>query len=220
MAPSREAPRIFVWIADQDEMYAAADFESFLVDRLGASGERTVIEPEAAHAILRTLGLSRHRIFDPFAAQRLATSADADLILWVKMVSRNLASARGLSVPYVLNRRRVDAHVFLDVRLYDAGQRHLIGSKRLRLSDRGEGTWQVADDDRLDPFYNNDPVEIHNRMRTLDWRAAAAVSGYCADLLRTPRAVRTAAGGTSATLGRKMESPPPSPGALDKDGSD
>jgi hypothetical protein len=72
------------------------------------------------------------------------------------------------------------------VRLYDALAGELLGSKRLRLSDKGEGTWQVTEDERLDPAYNNDPVEIHERFRRLDWRAAALISGYCSDVFRSP----------------------------------
>jgi len=204
-------PRLVLWLADGEGMHPAGDLEGFLVDRLGATGERMVVEPEAAHAFLRMLGLSQRRVFDPMAAQRLATAADADWVLWVKIVSRDLTAARGLSIPYLLNRHRLDAHLFFDVRVYDATAGHIIGSKRLRLSDKGEGTWQVLDDERFDPAYNNDPVEIHQRMRLLDWRAAAAISGYCADLLRLPRTAETAGVGRQKAVHGHSQNPAVAP---------
>jgi hypothetical protein len=179
-----ENDRVICWIADGEGMQPTGDLERFLADRLGATGARVVTDPEVAHAIMRILGLQHSSVFDPGAAHRLAGAAQARWVLWVKIVSRDVQSKKLLSVPYLFNHRRFDAHVFFDVRLYDANLRLLLGSKRLKLSDRGEGTWQVTEDERLDPAYNNDPVEIHQRYRGLDWRAAALISGYCADLLR------------------------------------
>lgn len=173
-------PRIICWLADGHGMRPSGDLERFLVDRLGASGDRIAIEPGTAHAILRLLGLSERSVFDPDAAHRVAQAAEADWVLWVKTVTRDVRSARGFSLPYLLNRRRLDAHVFYDIRLFAARDCTLIGSKRLTLSDRGDGTWQIGGDDRLNPIYDNDPVEIHDRLRNLDWRAAAAISRYVA----------------------------------------
>lgn len=183
VAPSR----IACWIADGDGMQPTGELEGFLIDRLSASGDRVAIEPGTAHAILRILGLSERSTFDAQAVRRFGVAAAADHVLWVKLVSRNLESKKLISIPYLLNRRRWDAHVFFDVRLYDVVADALIGSKRLQLSDRGEGTWQIVEDEPLDPAYDNDPVEIHNRMRRLDWRAAAAISGYVAGLYRSEK---------------------------------
>lgn len=183
IAPSR----IVCWIADGDGMQPTGDLEGFLIDRLSASGDRVAIESGTAHAILRILGLDGRSTFDPQAVHRFGKAAAADHVLWVKLVSRSLESKKLISIPYLLNRRRLDAHVFFDVRLYDVAAGAMIGSKRLQMSDRGEGTWQIVEDEPLDPAYDNDAVEIHNRMRRLDWRAAAAISGYVAGLYRSEK---------------------------------
>ncbi|HUU47028.1 MAG TPA: hypothetical protein VM118_14975 [Acidobacteriota bacterium] len=176
-------PRVACWLADGHGMRPSGELERFLVDRLGASGDRIAIEPGTTHAVLRLLGLSERSVFDPAAASDLARAAEADWVLWVKVVARDVRSAKGFSFPYLLNRRRLDAHVFYDIRLFEADTRTVIASKRLALSDRGDGTWQIGGDERLDPVYNNDPVEIHQRLRNLDWRAAAAISRYVAGVL-------------------------------------
>lgn len=179
--------RIACWIADGNGMQPTGELEGFLIDRLSASGDRVAIASGTAHAILRILGLAERSTFDPQAVRRFGMAATADHVLWVKLVSRNLESKKLISIPYLLNRRRLDAHVFFDVRLYDVAAGAMIGSKRLQLSDRGEGTWQIVEDEPLDPAYDNDAVEIHNRMRRLDWRAAAAISGYVAGLYRSEK---------------------------------
>lgn len=175
--------RFIVWMADGQGMQPTGDLERFLVDRIGATGTRVVIDPEIAHSVLRVLGLQHRSVYDPAAVHQLAVAAQARWVLWVKIVARNMESKKLLGVPYLFNHRRLDAHVFFDVRLYDALLGEMIGSKRLELTDRGEGTWQVTEDERLDPIYNNDPVEIHGRFRELDWHAAALISGYCASVL-------------------------------------
>jgi len=177
--------RVICWIADGEGMQPTADLERFLADRLGASGKREAVEPDEAHAILRILGLQHRSTFSPSAANDLAVASGARWVLWTKIVSRETQSKKLLGVPYLFNHRRLDLHVFFDVRVYDAYLQELVGSKRLKLSDKGEGTWQVTEDERLDPVYNNDPVELHNRQQQLDWKAAAMISGYCADLFRS-----------------------------------
>jgi len=208
---SLDAQKVICWTGDGDSERPTGDLEEFLVDRLGASGQRIAVEPGTTHAILRLLGLQNRSVFDPAAAQRLAEAAGARWVLWVKVVDRNLQSKKLLSFPYLFNHRRLDAHIFFDTRLYDADLQTLLGSKRLKLSDKGEGTWQVTEDERLDPIYNNDPVEIHNRFRKLDWQAAALISGYCADLLRPERlslmerSVRLRAEAAKAVVPRKHD---------------
>ncbi len=177
--------RVICWVADGDGMEPTADLERFLADRLGANGKREAIDPEEAHAILRILGLQHRSAFSPEAANQLAVASGARWVLWTKIVARDMQSKKLLGIPYLFNHRRMDIHVFFDVRVYDAYLQELVGSKRLKLSDKGEGTWQVTEDERLDPAYNNDAVEIHQRHRQLDWQAAAMISGYCADLLRS-----------------------------------
>lgn len=177
--------RVICWIADGDGMEPTADLERFLADRLGASGKREAVEPDEAHAILRILGLQHRSTFSPSAANQLASASGARWVVWTKIVARDMQSKKLLGIPYLFNHRRLDLHVFFDVRIYDAYLQELVGSKRLKLSDRGEGTWQVTEDERLDPVYNNDPVEIHQRQQRLDWQAAAMISGYCADLFRS-----------------------------------
>ncbi len=177
--------RVICWIADGEGMQPTADLERFLADRLSANGAREAIDPDEAHAILRILGLQNRSTFSPAAANELAVASGARWVLWAKIVARDMQSKKLLGVPYLFNHRRLDIHTFFDVRVYDAYLQELVGSKRLKLSDKGEGTWQVTEDERLDPAYNNDPVEIHQRHRTLDWKAAAMISGYCADLLRS-----------------------------------
>jgi hypothetical protein len=186
--PSEAPPvdRLICWIADGHHMQPTADLERFLVDRLGATGEREVVSPQTTQAILRVLGFAQLGTFSVTATHQLAVAADARWVLWIKLVARDVKSKKLLGVPYLFNHRRLDASVFFDVRLYDALAGELLGSKRLRLTDRGEGTWQVTEDERLDPAYNNDAVEIHERFRRLDWRAAALISGYCADVFRSP----------------------------------
>jgi hypothetical protein len=175
--------RLIIWMANGEGMQPAVDLERFLVDRIGASGERIVVDPGVSHSVLRVLGLKNRSVYDPAAAHQLAVASDSRWVLWVKIVSRNTDSKKLLGVPYLFNHRRLDMHVFYDVRLYDAHLGMLVGSKRLKLKDKGEGTWQVTDDERLDPMYNNDPVEIHQSFRKLEWKSAALISGYCADLL-------------------------------------
>lgn len=178
-----DSDRIICWMADGAGMQPPGYLEEFLVDRLGATGTRIVTEPGAARSILRVLGLQNQSVFDPVSAHRVAEAAGCRWVVWVKIVSRDMQSKKLLGVPYLFNHRRLDAHVFFDVRLYDARLKTMLGSKRLKLSDKGEGTWQVTEDERLDPAYNNDPVEIHERHRRLDWQAAGLISGYCAGVL-------------------------------------
>lgn len=177
--------RVICWIADGDGMEPTGDLERFLADRLGASGKREAVDPDEAHAIIRILGMQHRGTFSPEAAEKLAVASGARWVLWTKVVARDMQSKKLLGIPYLFNHRRLDLHVFFDVRIYDAYLQELVGSKRLKLSDKGEGTWQVTEDERLDPVYNNDPVEIHDRQRRLDWQAAAMISGYCADLFRS-----------------------------------
>ena len=178
--------RVICWIAGGEGMQPTADLERFLADRLGANGKREAIDPDEAHAIMRILGLQNRTTFSPAAADELAMACGARWVLWTKIVSRDVQSKKLLGLPYLFNHRRMDIHVFFDVRVYDAFLKELVGSKRLSLSDRGEGTWQVTEDERLDPAYNNDPVELHQRQGRLDWQAAAMISGYCSDLLQSP----------------------------------
>ena len=178
--------RVICWIAGGDGMQPTADLERFLADRLGANGKREATDPDEAHAILRILGLQHRTTFSPAATDELAIASGARWVLWAKIVARDMQSKKLLGLPYLFNHRRMDIHVFFDVRVYDAYLKELVGSKRLSLSDRGEGTWQVTEDERLDPAYNNDPVEIHQRQGRLDWQAAAMISGYCTGLLQSP----------------------------------
>ncbi|GAB4317107.1 MAG: hypothetical protein Kow0074_05500 [Candidatus Zixiibacteriota bacterium] len=175
--------RLIVWMSDGEGMQPSVDLERFLVDRIGATGDRVVVDPGIAHSVLRVLGLQNRRVYDPAAIHQVAVASGSRWVLWVKIVSRDTQSKKLLGVPYLFNHRRLDMHVFYDVRLYDAHLGQLLGSKRLKLSDKGEGTWQVTDDERMDPVYNNDPVEIHESFRKLEWKAAALISGYCADVL-------------------------------------
>ncbi len=192
-APMTDGPdRIACWIADGERMQPPGDLEEFLVDRLSANGERMAVDPATTHAVLRVLGLASRSAFDPEALQRVAFASRSRWVIWVKLVSRDIQSKKLLSVPYLFNHRRLDEHVFFDVRIYDALLKDVIGSKRLSLSDKGEKTWQVIEDERFDPVYNNDPVELHERQRRLDWQSAAAISGYSADVFRSPQlAART-----------------------------
>lgn len=189
-APIRSDPtadahlRIVCWFSDGAGMYPNGDLEGFLVDRLGATGDRVAVEPGTAHAILRLLGMADRSAFDPRQALLLARAADADWVVWVKTVSRNVESKKLLSVPFLLNRWRLNSEVFFDIRVFDATVGAVIGSKRLSLTARGDASWQIVENERLDPSYKNDPVELHERMRQLDWRAASAISGYCSDLHR------------------------------------
>jgi len=182
-----DADKIVCWMADGAGMQPPGFLEEFLVDRLGATGARIVTEPGISRSILRVLGLQNLSVFDPVSAHKLAVAAGCRWVVWVKIVSRDMESKKLIGVPYLFNHRRLDAHVFFDVRLYDAELRTLLGSKRLNLSDKGEGTWQVTEDERLDPVYNNDPVEIHERQKRLDWQAAGMISGYCAGVLDPKR---------------------------------
>ena len=175
--------RLIVWMSDGPGMQPTGNLERFLIDRIGATGDRYVVDQGIARSILRVLGFQTRSVYDPAAIHAVAVAADSRWVLWVKVVSRDLQSKKLLGVPYLFNHRRLDAHVFFDVRLYDAYLGTLIGSKRLKLSDKGEGSWQVTTDERLDPVYNNDQVEIHDRYRRLDWKAAALISGFCADML-------------------------------------
>lgn len=210
--------RVICWVADGDGMEPTADLERFLADRLGASGKREAIDPEEAHAIMRILGLQHRSAFSPEAANRLAVASGARWVLWTKIVARDVQSKKLLGVPYLFNHRRLDIHVFFDVRVYDAYLQELVGSKRLKLSDKGEGTWQVTEDERLDPAYNNDAVEIHQRNRQLEWQAAAMISGYCADLLRSDwLASREAQHRETLAAGQKKMSPPSEPAASVQD---
>jgi hypothetical protein len=174
-------------MADGEGMQPPGDLEEFLADRLGATGERIAVDPATVRSALRVLGLAQRSSFEPGAAHQLAAACGARWVVWVKLVSRDIQAKKLLSFPYLFNHRRLDEHVFFDVRLYDAALREMAGSKRLQLSGRGDATWQVVDDEPLDPYYNNDQVELHQRQRRLDWQAAAAISGYCSDVFRSPR---------------------------------
>ena len=178
---------VLCWMADGEGMQPPGDLEEFLADRLGATGERIAVDPETVRAAGHVLGLGQSSSFDPAAAHRLATACRARWVIWVKLVSRDIQQKKLLSFRYLFSHRRLDEHVFFDVRIYDAVLREMVGSKRLQLSDRGDATWQVVDDEPLDPYYNNDQVELHQRQRRLDWQAAAVISGYCADVFRSPR---------------------------------
>lgn len=185
--PAPPPQTVLCWMADGEGMQPPGDLEEFLADRLGATGERIAVDPETVRAAGRVLGLGQSSAFDPGAAHGLATACRARWVVWVKLVSRDIQRKKLLSFPYLFSHRRLDEHVFFDVRIYDAVLREMVGSKRLQLSDRGDATWQVVDDEPLDPYYNNDQVELHQRQRRLDWEAAAAISGYCADVFRSPR---------------------------------
>ena len=208
-APPAPPPQVVLcWMADGEGMQPPGDLEEFLADRLGATGERIAVAPQTVRSALRALGLGPRSSYDPGAAHKLATACGARWVVWVKLVSRDIQPKKLLSFPYLFNHRRLDEHVFFDVRLYDAGLREMVGSKRLQLSDRGDATWQVVDDEPLDPYYNNDQVELHQRQRRLDWQAAAVISGYCADIFRSPRlALHVADPVPSARTGKLSEKP-------------
>ncbi len=180
---SPDGNRLIVWMSDGAGMQPSVELERFLIDRIGATGDRVVVDPGIAHSVLRVLGLQNRSVYDPAAIHQVAVGSGSRWVLWVKIVARDTKSTKLLGVPYLFNHRRLDMHVFYDVRLYDAHLGILLGSKRLKLRDKGEATWQVTDDERMDPMYNNDPVEIHESFRMLEWKAAALISGYCADLL-------------------------------------
>lgn len=206
--PAPPPQLVLCWMADGEGMQPPGDLEEFLADRLGVTGERIAIDPATVRSALRVLGLARRSSFEPGAAHQLAAACGARWVVWVKLVSRDIQPKKLLSFPYLFNHRRLDEHVFFDVRLYDAALREMVGSKRLQLSDRGHTTWQVVDDEPLDPYYNNDQVELHHRQRRLDWQVAAAISGYCADVFRAPRlALNVADPVPGARTGKLSEKP-------------
>lgn len=199
---------VLCWMADGEGMQPPGDLEEFLADRLGATGERISVDPPTVRAAVQALGLGPRSSFEPAAAQKLAHACSARWVVWVKLVSRDIQPKRLLSFPYLFNHRRLDEHVFFDVRIYDSRLREMVGSKRLQLSDRGDATWQVVDDEPLDPYYNNDQVELHHRQRRLDWQAAAVISGWCAGVFGSPRlAAVTAEPQRSARVDKPQENP-------------
>jgi hypothetical protein len=196
--------RVVCWFVDHEGLQPGSDLEEFLVDRLGAGTGRTVVEPSRIYATIRSLGSQHLHVYDAASMARLAASTEADWVVWVKRVSRDVRSKRGLSIPYLLNRRRLDTHVFYDVRIYDRERNTTIGSKRLTLSEKGESTWQIVDDEKLDPVYRNDAVALHERDHNLAWRGAAAISGYCVGVWSEPRSPQAS---SAATHPRRPERP-------------
>jgi hypothetical protein len=58
----------------------------------------------------------------------------------------------------------------------------LAASRRWRLDKSGAGSYQVADDVRQDPMYNNSAGQFYQDARRLEWQAARGISCWFKDL--------------------------------------
>ncbi len=181
--PHGEPTSVAVWTVNSPEVQGAGRLPEFLLDRLGSNGGYLIHDHEQVAAAGKFVRLGAGDHFDRTKLLALGAALDAPWVLWVKVVDRGVDFKQGLSIPYLLTRRTAKSHMLVDARLLHVKSGVVAGSRRFRFDESGKGSYQVVDDVRQDPLYNNSTVQLFQDATKLEWLAARAISIWFKNLM-------------------------------------
>jgi|GEM_PF-4109851 len=167
---------VAVWVTQASNVEGVGSLEEFLVDRLGSSGLYSVCDPGRVRAAGSFVGLGAGAHFEKKRLAALGRALGCRWVVWVKVVDRGVDFKKGLSVPHLFIRRKAVSRMMVDARVVDAAGDELIASRRWRLDKSGAGSYQVVEDVRQDPVYNNSTSQFYQDARRLEWKAARGIS--------------------------------------------
>lgn len=167
---------VAVWFAKGNNVAGSGSLPELLIDRLGSNGLYQVCDPERVRAAGAIAGLNAGGFFSPPKLALLGQMIGCRWVVWVKIVGRNVDLRKGLSIPHLFTRRKVVTRMLVDARVIDVNSGRQMASTRFRLDKSGAGSYQVAEDVRQDPLYNNSAGQLHHDARRLESEAARSIS--------------------------------------------
>jgi len=167
-----------VWVTSALGVSGEGGLEELLLDRLGSNGLQDIREPEQVRAAGSFVGLGDGTVFNSAKLVMLGRALKTRWVVWVKVVDRGVDYKKGLSVPHLFIRRKAVSRMLVDARIVDVGTGRLAASQRFRMDKSGAGSYQVAEDVRQDPVYNNSACEFFEDARWLEWQAARGISAW------------------------------------------
>lgn len=174
-----------VWVTHPKSVEGVGSLEEYLLDRLGSNGLYPVIDPEQAWAAGSYVGLDGMSHYDLKKLTAIGRALKCRWVLWVKVVDRGVDFKKGLSIPHLFVRRKAVSRMLVDARIVDVHAEKLLASRRWRLDKSGAGSYQVAEDVRQDPVYNNSANQFYQDGRRLEWESARNISRWFKSV--TPR---------------------------------
>lgn len=167
-----------VWVTSSLGIHGEGGLEELLLDRLGSNGLQDIREPDQVRAAGSFVELGDGSVFNCTKLSTLGRALKARWVVWVKVVDRGVDYKKGLSIPHLFIRRKAVSHMLVDARVVDVMTGRLAASQRFRLDKSGAGSYQVADDVRQDPVYNNSVSQFYQDARRLEWQAAQNISAW------------------------------------------
>jgi len=183
-AGSKPLSGVAVWVTHTNCVEGIGSLEEFLLDRLGSNGLYPVCGPEQVRAAAFFVGLGNGVHFDRKRLAELGRALGCRWVVWVKVADRGVDFKKGLSVPHLFIRRKAVSRILVDARAIDVTSGRLAASRRFRLDKSGAGSYQVAEDVRQDPVYNNSANQFYQDARRLEWGAARNISCWFKALAR------------------------------------
>jgi hypothetical protein len=169
---------IAVWVTSSMGIHGEGGLEELLLDRLGSNGLQDIREPDEVQAAGLFVGLGDGSVFNCAKLGTLGRALKTRWVVWVKVVDRGVDYKKGLSIPHLFIRRKAVSHLLVDARVVDVATGRLAASQRFRMDKSGAGSYQVADDVRQDPVYNNSVPQFYQDARRLEWQAARDISAW------------------------------------------
>ena len=185
-ADSDSSSTVAVWITHPGSVAGVGALGDYLLDRLGSNGWYPITDPEQVRAAGSFVGLDRTTNFDKVRLAALGKSLGARWVIWVKVADRAVEYKKGLSIPHLFIRRKVVTRMLVDARVVDVRSGGLLGSNRWRVDKSGAGSYQVAEDVRQDPIYNNSADQFYRYERELEWETARNISVWFKSLVARP----------------------------------
>ncbi len=172
-----------VWVTSSMGIHGEGSLEELLLDRLGSNGLQDIKEPDQVQAAGSFVRLGDGSVFNCTKLTTLGQALKTRWVVWVKVVDRGVDFKKGLSIPHLFIRRKAVSHMLVDARIVDVSTGRLAASQRFRLDKSGAGSYQVADDVRQDPVYNNSASQFYSDARRLEWQAARNISAWFKSLV-------------------------------------
>ena len=179
----RDLASVAVWVTSTARLDGEGALQEFLLDRLGSNGLQEVCEPERVRAGGSFVKLGDGVVFSKTKLIALGQALGCRWVVWVKVVDRGVDSKKGLSIPHLFIRRKMVSRMLVDARIVDILTGQLAASRRWRLDKSGAGSYQVAEDVRQDPIYNNSAGQFFQDARRLEWQAARGISCWFKELV-------------------------------------
>lgn len=167
---------VAVWVTSSTGLNGQGGLEELLLDRLGSNGLQDIQEPARVRAAGSFVGFGDGAVFNKAKLRALGNTLGCRWVVWVKVVDRGVDFKKGLSIPHLFIRRKAVSRMLVDARVVDVLTGELAASRRWRLDKSGAGSYQVAEDVRQDPVYNNSAGQFFQDARRLEWQTAQGIS--------------------------------------------